>query len=90
MSIDHDNPRLTAYVLGELDAAERAAFEAELETSMELRRAVEETRDMVAALAGVLADEPSAALSDEQRATVLGEATTPDGPEQAGAAAVTQ
>ena len=90
MSIDHDSPRLTAYVLGELDAAEQTAFEAELESSAELRRAVEETRDTVAALAGALADEPSVALSDEQRATVLGEATTTNGPEQAGAVAVAQ
>ena len=31
MSIDHDDPRLTAYALGELDPAERAQFETEIQ-----------------------------------------------------------
>jgi Ca-activated chloride channel family protein len=44
MKITADDPKLTAYALGELDKSERAAIEAELEKSTELRRAVEEIR----------------------------------------------
>lgn len=42
--IDPDDPKWTAYVLGELDEAERAAVEAELESCEEARMLVEELR----------------------------------------------
>src|SRR6476646_3912839 len=44
MGIDRDNPKWTAYVLGELDASERAALELELESSGEAREFVQELR----------------------------------------------
>ena len=42
--IDPDDPKWTAYVLGELEDAERAAVEMELESSEEARMLVEELR----------------------------------------------
>src|SRR5262245_3145725 len=42
--INHDAPRWTAYVLGELTESERAAVELELEVSEEARMLVEELR----------------------------------------------
>ncbi|MEQ2010039.1 MAG: zf-HC2 domain-containing protein, partial [Limisphaerales bacterium] len=53
MNLTPDDPKLTAYALGELDATERAAVEAALAHSPECRRAVEEIR----ALAGELTTE---------------------------------
>ena len=44
MNIDRDDPRLTAFVLGELDPTERAVVEAYLIDSAECREAVEEIR----------------------------------------------
>ena len=88
MSIEHDDTRLTDYVLGELDGSELAAFEAELAGSTDLRRAVDETRAAVEALTGALAAEPSVTLSDAQRAAVLTEAKSVDGPGQAEVAAL--
>jgi len=51
MKITPDDPKLTAYALGELDEAGRAAIEAELEKSPECRQAVEEIRQSAAMLA---------------------------------------
>src|SRR5215470_9138350 len=47
MTFDPNDPRLTAYVLGELDPAERPEIEAMLETSAEGRQAVEEIRQTI-------------------------------------------
>ena len=59
MKITPDDPRLTAYALGESDAAERKAIEIALEDSQECRRAVEE----IAQTAGLLTRElPGEAL----------------------------
>jgi Ca-activated chloride channel homolog len=44
MTIDSNDPRLTAFVLGELDPTERAVVEAYLVESAECREAVEEIR----------------------------------------------
>jgi Ca-activated chloride channel family protein len=44
MTIDSNDPRMTAFVLGELDPAERAVVEAMLLESPECRQAVEEIR----------------------------------------------
>ncbi|MEY2881976.1 MAG: hypothetical protein RLZZ15_4356 [Verrucomicrobiota bacterium] len=52
-----DDPRLTAYALGELDPAERAAVEAALTTDPAARAAVEEIRVLSAHLAAALAGE---------------------------------
>ena len=44
MTIDPNDPRLTAFVLGELDPTERGLVEADLIESAECRQAVEEIR----------------------------------------------
>ncbi len=64
---DPDDPRLTAYALGELDEAERAEVEALLAESEEARAAVGEIEALGASLSEELASEPEVGLTDEQR-----------------------
>ena len=45
MSIDPNDPKLTAYALGELDDTERAEVEAQLKESEAARRVVNEIRE---------------------------------------------
>ena len=71
MSFDPNDPRITAYVLGELDADERKAFESALSASGDLQQAVQATRQATERLACELRTEPSASLSDPQRESVL-------------------
>ena len=71
MSFDSQNPRISAYVLGELEAADAAAFEAELAASDGLRQAVEDTRRTVERLAREFAGEPPLTLTDAQRQQVV-------------------
>ena len=66
MSYDPNHPKISAYVLGELDAPELAEFEAALSASAELRDAVEQTRQTVDQLAGELQAEPPVAMSAER------------------------
>ena len=65
--MDINDPRLTAFVLGELDGAEREALAAELDDSPELRREVDAIREGVNLLAAGLESEPCPALTDNQR-----------------------
>lgn len=67
MKITPDDPRLTAYALGELDKSERAAIEAELEKSFVLQRAVEEIRETAALLKKNLAAEEMPGLAFAQQ-----------------------
>ncbi len=53
-----DDPRLTAYALGELPPDERAEFEQRLQQDPAARQLVEEIRATVASLSDALADEP--------------------------------
>lgn len=68
--IQPDDARLTAYVLGELDDADRAEIERELTQSAELRGEVEAIRQATAMLSGGLQAEPAPALTGEQRAAI--------------------
>ncbi len=70
MSFDPNDPRITAYVFDELNEADRMAFEAEMQSSEDVRRAVDETRRALDVLAGELKDEPEIGLSDQQRQIV--------------------
>lgn len=78
MNINHDDPKWTAYVLGELDESERAAMDALLESSEEARAFVEELRSAASALTLELKDEMKTgmlppnpvALTPEQRAAL--------------------
>jgi len=72
-----DDPKLTAYALGELSAEERHAIERELQNNPEARSFVEET----AAFAGLLSKEfheeiPPLELAATQRAEIVNEAVT--------------
>ena len=57
-----DDPRITAYVLGELLAADRLAFEAEMAADPALRAEVEAYRDLAAHLETELQAETCPAL----------------------------
>ncbi|HMB04679.1 MAG TPA: von Willebrand factor type A domain-containing protein [Isosphaeraceae bacterium] len=66
MPLDYSDPRLTAYALDELDAAERAEVEAQLAGDPERRRFVEEIRATARLLTEQLHKEPSPKLATEQ------------------------
>jgi Ca-activated chloride channel family protein len=66
--INPNDPKWTAYVLGELDEAERAAVERLLESSPEARAFVEELKRASSALAEALASESPDVLGGAQRA----------------------
>ncbi|HEY7863543.1 MAG TPA: von Willebrand factor type A domain-containing protein, partial [Thermoanaerobaculia bacterium] len=68
--MDRNDPRLTAYALGEMDAAERAAFEKLLETDPAARAEVEAIRALGGRLREELVDAPAPALTEAQRASV--------------------
>jgi Ca-activated chloride channel homolog len=57
MTFDPDDPRLTAYALGELDPSEHAAIETMMDECAECRQAVEEIRKTVALLSQQLKEE---------------------------------
>ncbi len=65
-----DDPRLTAYALGELDPIERAQVEAMLADSAEARTALEEIRETIGLLSRELTFEPSLTLTMVQRHAV--------------------
>ena len=70
-----EDPRLTAYALGELPADEHAAFERELEGDPAARAEVESIRAMAGVVEVELRQEPAATLTESQRAAVKHEAT---------------
>jgi len=75
-----DDPRLTAYVLGELEPADTAEVERLLAASAEARAAVEEIRGITEELTTHLQAEPMPALTASHRETVMSEPkTTPPG-----------
>jgi Ca-activated chloride channel family protein len=65
-----EDPRLTAFVLGEIDDSDRAEIEQLLETSPEAQAAVKEIEETIGVLKEGLASEPTPELTAEQRATV--------------------
>ncbi|MBI1314443.1 DUF3520 domain-containing protein [bacterium] len=69
-SFNPDDPRLTAFVLGELDAADRAAVEELLESSSEARTFVDDLQGTIGILRDELSAEPAPALTNEQRAAL--------------------
>src|SRR5262249_30673844 len=73
-----DDPRLTAYALGELDPTEREAVERLLATSPEAQAALREIRDVAGLLTAELKQEPVPSLTEAQRTAVL--AGSPPGP----------
>lgn len=68
MTIDLNDPRWTAYALGELDdARDRQELESVLKESSEAREFVEQIRHEAALLTEALRAEPCVSLSNEQR-----------------------
>jgi Ca-activated chloride channel family protein len=65
-----DDPRLTAYALGELDPIERAQVEALLAESAEARTELEGIRETIALLSRELTFEPAFTLTASQRESV--------------------
>jgi hypothetical protein len=74
MTIDKNDPRLTAYALGELDAAESAAFAAALANEPAAQAEVNDIRRAADDLRLALADESTPALTEQQRETIRGSA----------------
>ncbi|MBC8873309.1 MAG: VWA domain-containing protein [Planctomycetes bacterium] len=68
--LDKNDPRLTAYALGELDEREAQSVEAELEGSQELLDEVEAIRRTSSLLAEHLGSEPCPELTGEQREAI--------------------
>ncbi|MDB6025005.1 MAG: uncharacterized protein JWM68_1228 [Verrucomicrobiales bacterium] len=73
MKFSPDDPKLTAYVLGELDKTEAAAIEQELKNSAELRQAVDEIRATAEFLKTEFATEEKLSLSAQQKQTIAAE-----------------
>ncbi|MFM9962140.1 MAG: von Willebrand factor type A domain-containing protein [Planctomycetaceae bacterium] len=57
MSTNHDDPRLTAYALGELNAADRAAVEQQIGESVETLLEIEAIRELAGQLRAALREE---------------------------------
>src|SRR5439155_22415794 len=70
MKINPNDPKWTAYVLGELDLKERASIEELLETSAEARAFVEELPIATTMLKDELAGQSPVALNAGQRAAI--------------------
>ncbi|HEX4996595.1 MAG TPA: von Willebrand factor type A domain-containing protein [Terriglobia bacterium] len=77
MNINYDDPKWTAYVLGELNAGERQAVERELEASEELRAFVEELQIAAFAMKDAVAREGTLSLTFQQRKAVRAAAAEP-------------
>src|SRR5437879_5552124 len=70
MNFNPDDPKWTAYVLGEMNESDRAALELELESSAEAREFVEELRFAVSIMKEGLAAEAVLGLTPEQQTMV--------------------
>lgn len=68
--IDFNDPKLTAYALGELESSESALIEAHLAESAALRAAVDEIRHTAQLLSAEFAAEPMLRLTDAQRQAI--------------------
>ena len=70
MTLQPDDPKLTAYALGELEALEAAAVEAEMADSPALRAEVDAIRALAGELRTELSGEDAPSLTDSQRQAV--------------------
>jgi anti-sigma factor RsiW len=83
MTIHPDDPRLTAYVLGELSDEERAEVQRELQDSPEARVELSAIRETAELLARELAAEPAPSLTDGLRDRIASTAREQAGTEGA-------
>jgi len=72
MTIDLNDPRLTAYALGELNETERREVEAALAESPGARAAVAEIRETAESLSSALRSEPMPRLAALERERIVG------------------
>src|SRR5262245_58223582 len=77
MNINPDDPKWTAYVLGELNDAERVQVEKELESSAVAREVVEEIRLATDLLKHEFTQEQAVGLAPEQRRVITSTAEAP-------------
>ena len=70
MKFDPDDPRLTAYALGELNEADRRAFKLQLKESKQGRGLIGEIRDTAALLSQELNNEPCPKLSEVNQMSI--------------------
>ena len=73
MKFDADDPRLTAFALGELDPEEAAPIERALSESPSLQREIDQIRAMAGSLRAQLSVEASPRLTPAQRETIAQE-----------------
>jgi Ca-activated chloride channel family protein len=78
-----DDPRLTAYALGELDPTEQETIERLLAESPEAQNSVREIRELAGLLATELQHEPAPALTTAQRNAILAGNVSPVAPRAA-------
>ena len=71
-----NDPRITAYVLDELSEDDRQEFETELAGNTELAAAVAEARSVTGRLEGLFAAEPTPALDEDRRTSIIGDGTS--------------
>lgn len=72
MPYDPNDPRITAYALGELDPEDCALLEAELADSLDSQQLLDDIRTTARILADELRNEPSPGLSEVQRRAIEG------------------
>ncbi|MBI5722696.1 MAG: hypothetical protein HZA50_01970 [Planctomycetes bacterium] len=70
MNMDPDDPKLTAYALGELAGQDKAALEKDLPNSEEALRELEDTKMIAGLLSEALAAEPQPALDERRRENI--------------------
>ena len=75
--MDNNDPRLTAYVLGELDESERTEIEALVASDPELAKQVDAIRETTDFLQRELSEQPVPGLSDIQRKRIERAAAAP-------------
>ncbi len=79
MKFDPNDPRWTAYAFDELNAGERAAADAELQTNLEAQRFVNELRQTAEVLRAAMKSEAAPGLGEENRQAILARASDPIG-----------
>ncbi|WP_206028574.1 VWA domain-containing protein [Thalassoroseus pseudoceratinae] len=77
MTYSFDDPRITAYILGELHEPDLSVFKLELARSTELQAAVEETRETISLLGNVFDQEPEWRLDSSRREKIVAAAQPP-------------
>ncbi len=70
MTLSHDDPKLTAFALGELDDSQRSAVEAAIAASPELQHTVADIRAVADAITVGLNAGPALSLTAAQRSLV--------------------